>query len=192
MALEDILKALDEEGKRECEEILERAKQNAKRILTEAKEEAQRIKQAEIAKVTAGLEGERSKVLNIARLAVKKEVIRAKEEVIQEVFSETENRLKRLGESSDYPRILESLILETLQDVEGKIKVEVDKKDLSLAKSILDKKGIDYSLEADPSSRAGIQVTTEDGRITITNTFDSRLEKVRQFLKSEITTVLFG
>lgn len=192
MALEDILKALEEESKTECVDIVARSKQSAKRIVAEAKEDAKRVKEDEIAKATSGLGGERAKVINAARLTVKKEVIRAKEEVIQEVFNEVESRLKKLRDSSDYPHIFESLAVETLEGIEGKVKVEVDKKDIPLAKSILEKKGLDYSLDASPTFLAGIKITTDDGRITITNTFDSRLEKAHQFLKSEITNVLFG
>lgn len=192
MALDEMLRALEEDSKKECEEIMARAKQNAERIVAEAKEDAKRVKQDEIAKVISGLEGERERVLNETRLAIKKEAIRAKEEVIQEVFSEVDNRLEKVRESPDYSGIFESLALETLEGIEGRIKVEVDQKDLALAKSILETKKLDYWLEASPASSSGFKVTSEDGRITITNTLNSRLEKASQFLRSEIAKALFG
>lgn len=192
MALEDMIKALEEESKQEREEIIDRAKKSAKRILDEAKEEAKRLKQEEVSRVTAGLEGEQAKLLNTARLSVKKDVIKAKEEVIQEVFKEVETRLEKLRESADYQKIFETLTREALEGIKGKVKIEVDKKDLSIAKTVLEKQGLDFTLEPSPTSMMGLQVTTEDGRITVTNTFDSRLDKARQFLKSELTSVLFG
>ncbi len=192
MGLEDIMKALEEEGRLECEEILNRAKAQAQKILDDGKEEADKIKQEEIDKVAVTLVGEQAKILNTARLFVKREVIKAKEEEIEKVFTEAGKRLKEIKKTPRHEDVLRKLIGETLENVGGKVTVRANKEDAFLVKKILDEMGVDYNLETDFSCLGGIEAVVGDGSITLINTFESRLEKAKNFLKTEIATILFG
>jgi V/A-type H+-transporting ATPase subunit E len=192
MALEDMLRALEEEGQAECDKIMSQAKAREKEILKEAKEEASVIKEAHMKKVKAALRSERARIISNATFYVKKEVLKAKEELIKECFNEAAKRLEVLRSSPQYEKIFADLAKEALANTEGEVVVSVDKRDAKLAERVLGSLTRRYKLTTNLKCLGGLVVTTGDGRITFINTFDSRLAKARKLLRSEITSVLFG
>ena len=192
MALEDMLKALEEEGRAECERILSQAKARADQIIKEAEQEGTSIKQAHMVKAEALLKSERSKILNEASFTVKKAVIQAKDSLISKVFDRISERVQKIRESSEYREVFRKLASEALANTQGKIVISVDKRDEDIAKSILKDLGADYELRTDLECGGGLAVTTVDGRITFVNTLDSRLDKARAVLKPDVASILFG
>lgn len=192
MALEDMLKALEEEGCAECERILSQAEARAKQIVEEAEQEGKAIKESHMAKAKELLKSEKSRILNEANFAVKKAVIQAKDSLISEVFDRVSDRIQRIRASSEYPEVFRRLASEALANAEGKLFISVDERDREVAKSVLDGLGVDYELRTDIQCCGGLTVTTADGRITFVNTLDSRLDKARAVLKPDVASVLFG
>jgi len=192
MILEEMLRALEEENKKRCLEVIAEGKKEAAKIVQEAELEAERIKNKEIENVTSSLHGEKAKILNEARLFVKRQIVQAKEDIAQQAFSEAQKQLADFKKSKDYPAIFRHLLEETLENVEGKVIVTVEKSDEKMAQEILDELGLEYQLQSDTSFLGGVKVATADGRITLTNTFDARLENARRLLKPEIMSILFG
>lgn len=192
MGLEQIIKILEEEAGKEQEEILSRAKERANKLLEQARAEAKQIEDREIERVTSALKGEQAKTINIAKLYVKKETVRTKEELIEKAFLQAAEQLKEFRKSKDYLLVFRKLLKEVVANTEGKILVSADKRDSKLAQETLEEMGVDYKLEPTLRSLGGAKVTTSDGRITLVNTLDSRLEKARQILKPEVTKTLFG
>lgn len=192
MNLDEMLRILEEEGQKQCEIIIRDGEAQVAKILEEAEEEVKNIKERELEKVLASLQIERAKILNEARLFVKRQIIQAKEEFIQKAFSEAKKKLNEIRKSKDYKTIFKNLLSEAMEGIEGKILVDVDKEDEKVAREVLNESGLDYELYASLTSLGGLKVSTTDGRITLTNTIDTRLEKGRQLLKTEIMTTLFG
>lgn len=192
MNLDEMLRILEEEGHKQCEAVMKDGEAQVAKILEEAEEEARRIRERELEKVLASLQIEKAKILNEARLFVKRQIIQAKEEFIQKAFSEAKKKLEELRSSKNYKTIFKNLLSEAIESIEGKILVDVDKKDEKIAKEVLDDSGLDYELHTSLTALGGLKVSTMDGRITLTNTIDTRLEKGRQLLKTEIMTTLFG
>jgi V/A-type H+-transporting ATPase subunit E len=192
MNLDEMLRILEEEGQKQCEIVTKDGEAQAAKILEEAEEEARKIKEQELEKVLASLQTERAKILNEARLFVKRQIIQAKEEFIQKAFSEAKKKLNEIRKSKDYKTIFKNLLNEAMEGIEGKIMVDVDKEDEKVAREVLSDSGLGYELYTSLTSLGGLKVSTPDGRITLTNTIDTRLEKGRQLLKTEIMTTLFG
>lgn len=192
MGLEQILRVLEEEAGKEREEILSQAKQRANKLMEQARAEAKQIEDREIERVTSALQGEQAKIINAAKLHVKKETVRTKEELIEKAFLKVAEQLKEFRKSEDYPLVFKKLLEEAVANIDGKILVAVDRQDLKLARETLEKMGADYKLEPALRSLGGVKATTADGRVTLVNTLDSRLEKARQLLKPEVTKILFG
>lgn len=192
MALKDMLEVIEEEGKKRCQDIITQAEKQSEIILKEAREEAENIRQQEIEKIKSVIQVDRVKILNEARMAVKREMTQVKEEVIQETFQQAYKELQEFRRTPKYKEAFEKLVSEVLGEVEGKIMVNVEKSDESLAKQILDRAGVQYELAASLNSSGGLKVSTQDGRISLTNTFGIRMEKAKKMLKSDVMNILFG
>ncbi|MDI3280172.1 MAG: V-type ATP synthase subunit E [Bacillota bacterium] len=192
MPLEEMLRALEFEGVAECERIVAQGRARADKILEEAKAEADRQREERLAKTALALQLEQSKILKAARFAVKKEIIKAKEAAIEEVFRVAAQRLGSLRQSPRYKQIFERLTREALEGMTGQVRVRVDPQDADLAREVLTALGVDFTLEADGQYAGGLEVYAEDGRVWAINTIESRLEKARQSLKAEIADLLFA
>ena len=192
LGLSEMLSALEEEGKIEIEEILARSKKQAERIKKEAKDDGKLLEEKEIDKATVTLNNEKTKMLNSVKLAVKKDTIRAKEEMILSVLEEARERLKETKKRKDYQKIMEKLSREALQGLRGEVMVSTTAGDLGAVKKVLEELEVPHKINTDLSAIGGLEVITEDGSVTITNTLNSRLEKAAKFIKPEIAKALFG
>ncbi len=191
MSIEDILQALDDECRAECQEIFHRAEQEAKQIIERAQAEAEAIRRARLEKLEAEARSESISMLYSARLKSKNAVIAAKERIAEEALREAEARLEKLRERPDYKDVLESLIGEGLTRVSGRVVVRVDPADRELAEGILREKGLDYVLRDDISTRGGAVVSDAAERVTIINTVEERLNRAREKLRMQVSKVLF-
>lgn len=187
-----MLEVIEEEGKRRCQDIIIQAEKQSEIILAEAREEAENIRQQEIEKIKSVIQVDRVKILNEARMAVKREMAQAKEEVIQEAFQQAYKEIQEFRRTPKYKEAFEKLVREVLGEVDGKIMVNVEKSDESFARQILDQAGVQYELAASLNSSGGLKVSTQDGRISLTNTFGIRMEKAKKVLKSDVMNILFG
>lgn len=192
MALDDMLRTIEEEGEKRRQEILKRAGDEAKEIVKRAKEEAEAIKSEYIRRADSALQGEKARILGDAKLFVKKQVIQAKEKHIEEAFAEIAGEFEAMRTSEEYAKYFRRLLKETVANAEGKLIVSVDKRDEKVASEAISEMSLDCELRTDLTCLGGLRATTLDGRITLTNTFDSRLERAKQFLKPEVATALFG
>lgn len=192
MSIEDILQALDDQCRQECQEIFNRAEQEAKEIIEKAQAEAESIREARLEKIKADARSEAISMLYSARLKSKNEVIRAKEEIAEEALAEAEKRLRDLRAREDYPAILEGLIAEGLARVSGKVVLHVDPSDRELADSIARKLGLDYELLTDIETIGGAVISDPGGRVQIVNTVEERLNRAREKLRMQVSDILFG
>lgn len=191
MSIDDILRALDEQCRQECQEIFSRAEGEAKQILERAQDEAEAIRQARLAKVKAEAESETTSMLYSARLKSKNAVISAKEKIAEEALAAAEARLQGLRSESDYPAVLEGLIREGLSRITGKVVVHVDPADEAVADDIMRGLGLEYELRTDIQAAGGAVVSDVDGRVRIINTVEERLNRAREKLRMQVSGILF-
>jgi len=192
MALDDILRAIEEEGEARCKEILDNAKAEAAEILKNAKEEAKSVIEEYVSRAEATMYGEKTRILSDAKLYVKKQVIQAKEEHIEDAFDNVASELEAMRKRPEYARYFRRLLDETAANAEGNLIISVDRRDEKVARDAVAAAGLDCELRTDISTLGGLKAITADGRIVLTNTIDSRLERAKQFLKPEVATKLFG
>jgi len=191
MSIEDILQALDEQCRQECQEIFKRAEEEAKQILDKAEADAEEIRQTRLAKVKAEAESETTSMLYSARLKSKNAIISVKEQVAEKALAEAEERLRDLRSQSGYPAILEALIREGLTRITGKVVVHVDPADREIADEIMRRLGMDYELLTDIGTVGGAEVSDADGRVRIINTVEERLNRAREKLRMQVSGILF-
>jgi V/A-type H+-transporting ATPase subunit E len=194
LALENLLKVLDGRAKSAVEKKREAARREAERIVQEADTEARRIERVKLRKVKAACASERAGVVYKATLEAKNELIKAEEEVVEKAFKLASDRLARIVETDEYQGILQGLLDECLEVLEGEeIELTVRDEDRVRVEEMMAGRGIDYRFSDAPSDcSGGLAAATTDGRIKIDNTFESRLSRAKETMRREIAQTLFG
>ena len=194
MALEDILKALEEKAEAREAAIESEAKQRVNEILAEVDKDAARTKRMRLKKVEDQIRSEATGIVYSAQLKANNQLIKAQEETVDEAFKKAEQRLKDLGKQQDYPQVLEVLLDECLDFFpEGEVLVQVRPDDRDLLEKMLAGRGRSFRISDTPlAASGGLVVSSPDGQIVVSNTFESRLERARDHLRLEISKSLFG
>ena len=152
MAIEDIFHALEEQADAECDRIVGHAKSQAESIMSEAGRESDEIRSRKVREAEALAEARLSQKLNSARLHHKKEMAGVKGRAVQTVFEGARERLVTVRESDSYPALLEKLVKEALEGVEGEFEVFVDPADEAAVGRAFSAIGMDAPVKTDLTS----------------------------------------
>lgn len=193
MALEDILKALEDKAAAKLEAVHSEAQQKVKEIKAEAEKDASRTRRMKLKKVQEGIRSEATGIVYSASLKAKNEVIKAQEEVVEEVFARGEKRLGEIRGAPDYPGVMEVLIDECLEFFSGEVVVQVRRDDRALAEQILNALGRPFRFADTPlEASGGVIASSADGAITVFNSLESRLERAKSKLRLDVSAALFN
>jgi len=145
-----------------------------------------------------------SNLLNNARLRI----LKAREDHITALLDEGQSRLSDLSrDNNQYKKMLEGLIAQGLyQLLEDTVLVRCRQKDEKLVTEVLDAAisqykqstgrtvtvTIDKSNYLAPAVAGGVELVTQDGKIKVTNTLESRLSLMSYQVLPEIREILFG
>lgn len=192
MPYEDLINALLKDGKYQCEQIIEKARADAEEIIKNAEREAARQKQEYLAKIDSDIKKASMAIINRARIEAGGRVIRARYEIIEDIFNRAYERFLEIKNGKDYPFIFEKLCKEALRDVNGETRVLIDEDETELFKRFFPDTTV--KLEAVKGNRkmAGLELITSDGAVVVKNTLNSRLEKIKPELILELNKFLFG
>lgn len=189
MSQEELLKALEEDARRERNSLLSDAEAEAGTIRSEALEELKKLKEEDLLKFKVSLSAEIAKATNDARAYSNGIISAARNAAIATVREKIEDEFKGLPLRDDYPEILRKLFMEALESI-GEVKtiVFVPERDLPIFR----KMDILKNRDVRPVNMdSGVMVTSEDGRVKITNTTITRLAKAMPELNVEIRRVLW-
>ena len=187
MTIENIIRKIDDETKAEVGNILAEVKNEAKEI----KLEAQKRIRADLK--SAQEQGEkritimRNIHLSEARRTARKTTLSAKEELIDQCFTQAKERLKTM-KGEEYRSVLTRLIKESLPHIGDKGLVTLTRdEDKSIINSFPNLK---VKPELAPGL-GGLIIESADGRIIVDNTFDAILERNKDDIRTEVATILY-
>lgn len=192
MALEDIFRALEDQAQQECELILQVARDQAQAIAEDATDEADRIRSGRVEEAERTTRHRASQTVNSARLGSKKRVAAVKEGGVSAAFDAALAALDSVRAKPEYPAIFKALAEEAATGLSGDMEVWVDPADEALAKSTLVELGIQAAVRPELTSRGGLVMTVDDGRIMRRNTLEDRLDKVRLMAQADVAEILFS
>ena len=152
-----------------------------------------RTKRMKHKKVEDQIRSEATGIVYSAQLKAKNQLIKAQEETVDEAFRKAEERLKELDKQQDYPHVLEVLLDECLDFYpEGEVIVQVRPADKAAVEKMLSDRGRSFRISDTPlAASGGLVMSSADGQIVVSNTFESRLERARDHLRLEISKTLF-
>src|SRR3989337_1308101 len=192
MGEKELLKALEDDARRECNAIIENTLAEADAIIKTAIEEMEKKKKEGLETIKACMQMERTRRLADARLYAREAILKERQAGINRVLEKTRDRLGDIQKNRDYPVVLERLLKEALAEWNGRdAQVIAAKRDIPLLKKI---KASDDNYEIVPDEAeavsSGVVIASKDRRFRITNTFLSRLERAKGELVSVIEKAL--
>lgn len=197
MGYEALIDTLLKEGEARCREILGKARSESETILREAKERLDRLEQQKKEELAKQLQAERSRILNRARVEARQILLKAKYEVLDQIFARAEETLRNWVKKNDgkekarriFVRLVEEALPEEGRDTLRAILHEEGPQEIE---RIFHEKGISCEKVKDPVLWLGFRLISDGGKAVVTNSYQSRLEKIRPDLLVDLNALLFG
>ncbi len=192
MAIEDILRALEEQGQADCEACTEEARAHAAQIIEDATTRAQSIHQNHMAAIERSAHGDARKRVNAARLKGRMQVSTVRGDGLDAVFGTARQQLVRLRQRGDYPQLFSALAREALDGVSGPVVIRVAAADTEIARQTAAQLNADAEVRGDLETAGGLVVESAGGKIVRRNTFEDRLDRARPYIQSDVARVLLA
>lgn len=190
MAIEDIFKALEEQGDQESQEAIEAAREQAKGILDDAEAQAVHTRDAKLEAAKEHADLKLTRVLNSARLDARRTVAAVKEQAIVKSFDDALALMDSLRSRSGYAEMFAALAAEALEGLTGDVTLIVAPQDEALARKALAASGLSGDVDATATTRGGLTVSAHGGAMLRRNTVEDRLAKFSKTGQSEVSEVL--
>ncbi len=124
---------------------------------------------------------------------IKEQGLRMREKVFSAAFDLAGQRLSTLRQDKNYPAVFEKLAREAAGAMGDRpFVVHVDGRDLELCKKTLAAMNIRCEVLTDLQCTGGLVASSPDGLISISNTIESRLQRIQEHKKLEIYAILSG
>ncbi len=193
MAYETLIKEVEECSVEEIRKVTDKADKTVLEIRDEAEEKVTMVKEQHQANIKKLLEIEKIKLLYDARAQNKIKTINEKRKIFQRAFLKAQEYLADIRDTDGYEVLFSKLVHEVFHTLkEEQPKLHVDKRDEELCRKI--SAGLPGNCEIIPDldCAGGLNISTADGRIIVSNTIESRLDNAREVLKLEIFSTLYG
>jgi vacuolar-type H+-ATPase subunit E/Vma4 len=191
MGLQAILEKIRATGEAQVQEIEQSAHFQANGILAQARADVRQIEEDASAKASAPAVAERARILHRARLEALRVVGDVREELVNTAINRARERLASTRADQSYTAVLHTLTKEALTELSsdgvGKAQLLVDFNDKVLMETILHDLGLDLPVFDGLNCWGGLIAKSQDGRVIVINTFESRLERAAPFLRSYLT-----
>ena len=193
MSIEQLIESVEVSAGEKITELRQKAGRDAAEITKEAEGKDGIIKKRHLDMVKRAVEMERNKSLAKIKEETRMQFTRAKDDVFKKAFSEAQKILSSARSHADYENNFRKMLHEVLLELEGEeIQMHIDKRDETLCKNILSELKLNCDVVTDITCAGGLNANTKDGRFIVFNTIESRIEKVKALLKSELFTTLYG
>jgi vacuolar-type H+-ATPase subunit E/Vma4 len=192
MAIEGILKRLEEQARADREAVLAQGREQARLVAEQGELEAQRIRDELDRKAQRAATLAAEKVVNAARLQAKMAVSSAKGAEVAEVFDEAARRSLEVRSQAAYAELFSALATEALAGIDGAVTIRVAAADEELASRAAKSAGVSATIDPTLSTAGGLVVEAWKGRVIRRNTLEERLARARQVLASDVAKVLFA
>lgn len=190
MALEDILRAVEQQAQAEIARLQAQAEAEAAALIAQAEAEARTIKAQHLANIVPRLQQERAQLLSEAKLLARRELLLAREALLEEAFSAAHTALASLREQPEYRHYLTQLLREVVEELGDEVCLVVDARDEAIVRRITADLGLPADIAVGLHTAGGLEACTPDGSVTVVNTIEARLQRSRRHLRRTVATIL--
>lgn len=187
MSLQAVLDAIRESGAAQIRAIEADAQAQAREILDAAQTEAVHLREDARLATFAPASRDGIHAAQQAQYQALQTVVGVREALVDAAIQRTQEQVATLRSDPAYPAILCRLVNEALTDLQqslsddSPIRLEADPRDRMRLGPVVQAFGLDvrYTL----NSWGGVIASSDDGRITVFNTLESRLERAMPYLR---------
>lgn len=193
MSLQEVLDSIRASGDAQLQEVEADANRQVREILMEAEAQVREIneKARETASTTAG--AERARILHLAKLEALHNLGSEREALIESTLDHTRGWLENFRVDEKYKVVLRHIVEEALADIDDstdhidQVNIEADPRDQALLSAILSDLGVSVKVAYQLETWGGVIARTQDARIIVINTLESRLERAVPYLRRNLS-----
>lgn len=190
MGLTEILQAMEHKANLQVEEVESAADKESRSIIVKAEEEARRIKEKQLGEAKERLRREQERLFSVAKLDRQRQLAAARETWLDRALAGAREQLRNFREGDTYASCLEGLTREALAEIGSEVKVEIDPLDEELMRRIMIALEIKGEMVPTLNTCGGLRASTLNGRISIDNTVEARLEQAWRELRPRLAALL--
>ena len=186
MTAEKIIEQINKDTDTEINKIKKDAEQQVIIIINNAKKEAEK----EVKKILSDnkIKSENVKKIHISKANqdIKREIMNAREEIIEQCFSKAHHELSIL-KGKNYEKIVKKLIKEGMQKIGAKCSFIISR---GADKTIVEELGL--SVVGRVEKTGGVIIRSVDGKVTLDYTFDGIIEREKSKIRRKVGKILFS
>ncbi|MCX6681455.1 MAG: V-type ATP synthase subunit E family protein [Methanoregula sp.] len=193
MPYEQLIESVEVSAKEKISELKEKTYREATEITKEAESKDESIRMRYLEAVNKAVEIERNEAIVKIKEETRMKLIRVKDEMYQKAFSEAKAILSPARENANYENSFRKMLKEAAAELAGEeIRLHIDKRDENLCKKLLPELHLNCEIATDLTCAGGLNASTKDERFIVFNTIESRFERAKALLRSEIFATLYG
>jgi V/A-type H+-transporting ATPase subunit E len=185
MTAEKIIQQIEKDSEKEVNQILDEAKKQASIIIKDAKKEAEQKSEKILSDGKKQSENIYKILVSKASQDAKKEIMNAREEIIEECFIKTHHALSTVNPAR-YKTIVTKLIKDGVKKLDGQCTILASR---SVDREIA--KGMGLKVSGTVEASGGIILKSANGKITLDHTFDGILKRKKNEIRNKIGMILF-
>ena len=186
MTAEKIIEQIKKDSDKEIKQILQEAKGQANSIIKDAKKEAEQESEKIISDGKQQGENIKRILISKANQDAKREIMNAREKIIEECFTKAHHELSIL-KGEEYEKIIKKLIVDGNKKLGEKGLLFVSR---GAGKNIAKNLGI--KIDGYVESSGGVLLKSSDGRVILDHTFDGILKREKDKMRRKIGAILFS
>jgi vacuolar-type H+-ATPase subunit E/Vma4 len=193
MELDAILSGIKSAGQQQVAQIEQDAKQQTSQILSKVKDEAEDQKDRILTDGSTRLHREQALITQQAVIQSLQIHADARQDLIERVVEQAQKRFSGLRKDKNYESILANLVEQTMQSItpslmpNQKIIFHFDPRDKTKAQRIIKKYKEPISVEYDLDCSGGCNAETDDSKVYVLNTVESRFERAAPYIKQDLS-----
>ena len=185
MTVEKIIERIKKDSDKEIKQILKEAETQASSIVTEAKKEAKSESDKMLHDGKQQAENIKKIIDSKASQDSKREIMNARERIIEECFTKAHHELSIL-KGEEYKKIVTKLIEDGRNKLEGQCNILISR---DIDRDIAEDMGIKVIGRVETAG--GVVIKSIDGRITLDHTFDGILKRKKDEIRRKVGKLLF-
>jgi vacuolar-type H+-ATPase subunit E/Vma4 len=198
MSLQAIVEAIRAAGEAQALEIERQARSQAGQILTNARMQADTISERACAETVVPAARERARIIHRARLEALRQLGHAREALVDAALDQVRGRLAGMRGDDSYPLVFKYLTEEALSALNlsancaPMISLQADPRDRVILEAHLHELGSEVAVDYDVECWGGAVARSDDNRIVVINTLESRIEKATPYLRRYLAALFEG
>ncbi len=186
MTAEKILERIQKDSLQEIKKILKEAEKQAGIIIEEVKKEAKQESEKILSDGKQQAENNAKIITSKASQDAKREIMKAREKIIDECFIKAHHELSTLR-GTPYKNLVKTLIEDGCDKLKGQCNIIISREvDREIATSM----GLEVIGTVE--TNGGVIIKSNDGRITLDHTFDGILKRKKDEIRRKVGTLLFS